>query len=100
MDDPKIEEALRRLRKFIISFRSHSRGSLARFKGKIEHRRMTKGTGNAVLELMLRDKILSYRDSMYFLDADNLAAHTGLSYIDCMECQFGAQAIVFVRRAI
>lgn len=100
MDDPKIEEALRRLRKFIISFRSHSRGSLARFKGKIEHRRMTKGTGNAVLELILRDKILSYRDPMYFLDADNLAAHTGLSYIDCMECQFGAQAIVFVRRAI
>ena len=100
MDDPKIEEALRRLRKFIISFRSHGRGSLARFKGKIEHRRMTKGTGQAVLELMLQENILSYSDSMYFLEADNLAAHTGLSYIDCMQCRFGAQAIEFVRKAI
>ena len=100
VDDPKIEEALRRLRKFVISFRSHSRGSLARFKGKIEHRRMTKGTGQSVLELMLHENILNYKDSMYFLNADNLTEHTGLTYIDCMECRFGEKAIEFVRSAV
>ena len=102
VDDPKVEEALRRLRKFVISFRSHGRGGLARFKGKVEHRRMTKGTGQGVLELMLREKILSYKDSdsMYFLHSDVLAAHTGLSYINCVEWRFGEKAIEFVRHAI
>ena len=99
-DDPMVEEALRRLRKFVISFRSHSRGSLARYSGKIEHRRMTKGTGQAVLELMLAKGILSLRESMYFLDADNLAALTGLSYLDCMECRFGEKAVEFVKEAL
>ena len=42
MKDPRIDEALRRFRKFVISFRAHGRGSLARFKEKIEHERMTK----------------------------------------------------------
>ena len=100
MDDPQTEEALRRLRKFVISFRSHSRGSLARFKGKIEHRRMTKGLGQAVLDLMLQSNILNYSDSMYYLDPDILAKHTGLSYIDCMECRYTPEAIRFVRQAI
>ena len=99
-DDPMIEEALRRLRKFVISFRSHSRGSLARYKEKIEHRRMTKGAGQAVLNLMLEEEILNFKDSMYFLYADRLAAQTGLSYLDCMECHFGTAAIEFVQRAI
>ena len=99
-DDPKIEESLRRLRKFVISFRSHDKGSLARYKGKIEHRRMTKGAGQGVLDLMLADNILSYADSMYYLDADSLAACTGLSYLDCMECRFGTKAIEFVQRAL
>ncbi len=100
LDDPQTEEALRRLRKFVISFRSHSRGSLARFKGKIEHRRMTKGLGQAVLELMLQTDILNYSDSMYYLNPDILATHTGLSYIDFMECRYSPEAIEFVRQAI
>ena len=99
-DDPRIAEALRRLRKFVISFRSHSRGSLARFKGKIEHRRMTKGTGQAVLDLMRSEEIVSVDDSMYFLNVDRLSEETALSYLDCMEFRFGAKAVEFVRRAI
>ena len=100
MDDPQTEEALRRLRKFVISFRSHSRGSLARFKGKIEHRRMTKGPGQAVLELLLQTKVLTYNDSMYFLNPDILAANTGLSYIDFMECRYTPETMNFVRQAL
>ena len=99
-DDDLVEEALRRLRKFVISFRSHSRGSLARFRGKIEHRRMTKGTGRAVLDQMLAEGILELRESMYFLDPDRLAETTGLSYLDCMECRFGERAVEFVQRAV
>ena len=61
---------------------------------------MTKGTGRAVLDLMLAEKIVSVNDSMYFLDADRLAAQTALSYLDCMEFRFGPKAVEFVQRAI
>ena len=100
VDDPKVEEALRRLRKFVISFRSHSRGSLARYQGKIEHRRMTKGTGQYVLRLMVAKEILELNNSMYFLDSNRLADLTGLTYMDCMNWRFGRQAMEFVRMAL
>ena len=34
VEDAGIDEALRRLRKFVIAFRSHSKGNLARYRGK------------------------------------------------------------------
>jgi hypothetical protein len=98
--DPRVEEALRRFRKFVISFRSHSKGALARTKHKLEHERMTKGAGNAVLRLLVADGILSLQGSMYFLDPDRLAAQTGTSYRDCMARRFGAKAVAFVQRAL
>src|SRR6185312_10023612 len=67
--DKNIDEALRGLRRLILAFRSHSRGRLARFQDKIEHRRITKGAlGVAIRERMLRDKILTLEGNMYFLN--------------------------------
>jgi hypothetical protein len=99
-DDPRISEALRRFRKFIISFRSHSKGNLARFRAKLEHARMTKGSGNAILELLVSDKILTLSGSMYYLDPDRLGKITGATYVDCMSRNFGDGAISFVRRVL
>ena len=97
-DDPRINEALRRFRKFIISFRSHSKGNLARFRAKLEHARMTKGSGKAILELLVSDKILTLSGSMYYLDPVRLGKITGTTYIDCMNRNFGEGAIAFVKR--
>lgn len=99
-EDPRVDEALRRLRKFVIACRSHSRGRLGRFKGKIEHARMTKGTGQKVLDLMMAEGVLSLEGSIYFLDPDQLAAQAGTNYGDCMARRFGAEAVAFVRRAL
>lgn len=99
-DDPRISEALRRFRKFVIAFRSHSKGNLARYKHKIEHARMTKGAGAAVLKLMLSEQILSLNGSMYFLDPDRLGKLTGASYADCMTRQFNAATIDFIKRSL
>ena len=98
--DPGVDEALRRLRKFVISFRSHSRGALGRTKHKLEHERMTKGSGQAVLNLLVAERILSLQGSMYFLDPDRLAAEAGTNYRDCLARRFGAKTITFVRRAL
>jgi hypothetical protein len=72
-----VDEALRWLRLFVIAFRSHGKGALARYKHKIEQDRMTKGAGQAVLNLMVADRILSLQGPMYFLDPDRLATQGG-----------------------
>lgn len=98
--DPRTEEALRRFRKFVISFRSHSKSALKRFAGKIEHERMTKGTGRAVLNHMLATGILSTDGSMYTLYADRLAAVTNASFLSLMGRHFPDTAVAFVQEAI
>jgi hypothetical protein len=102
IDNPKLDEALRRFRKFVISFRSHSKGSLARYRHKIEHERMTKGTGQAVLNLLTEEKSLSLDSgkSMYFLDPSRLSTVAGANYYDTMARKFDQKTIAFVRRAI
>lgn len=98
--DPRLDEALRRFRKFVISFRSHSKGSLKRYAAKLEHARMTKGTGRAVLNHMLKNKILSTNGSMYTLDPDALAEHADASYTSVMSRAFSKKTIAFVEDAI
>ena len=99
-DDPGTKEALHRLRKFVIAFRSHGKGRLARFRKKLEHSRMTKGPGREILNAMVRRRILTREQSMYFLDAGRLAELTGVTYVDCMAGRFPPEAVTFVRRAI
>lgn len=98
--NPKVDEALRRLRKFVIAFRSHGRGSLGRYKHKIEHERMTKGAGRAILDLMIEDKILSLQGSQYHLDPEQLSARAGTTYRECMARRFRPKTIAFAQRAL
>ena len=99
-EDERVDEALRRFRKFVIAFRSHSKGGLARFKDKIEHARMTKGMGQTVLNRMLAEKIVRLEGPMYFLDPIQLSEKTGSTYADCMARKFGSAAIEFAKRSL
>ena len=77
------DKALRGIRRLVLAFRSHSRGRLARFQDKIEHRRITKGAlGEAIRGRMIRDGILSLEGNMYYLDSAMLGRVTGASYQD------------------
>jgi hypothetical protein len=81
--DPRMAEAQRALRRLCISFRSHSKGRLARYKGKVEHFRMTKGAlGVALRERLVGDKVLSLEGSMYFLEPDLLGSRVGVGFQD------------------
>ena len=100
VQDPRTAEALRRFRKFVISFRSHSKGALKRFARKLEHERMTKGTGRAVLKHMLTTGIVSTDGSMYTLYPDKLAQVADASYVSIMGRHFSDGAIAFVQEAI
>ena len=99
-DNRQLDEALRRFRNFVIYFRSNRYGGLARYQGSVNHRRMTKGPGQAVLDLMLREGILTLEQPMYFLNAQRLSDLTGMSFRDCMTRNFSPEAISFVGQAL
>ena len=81
--DPRIADAQRALRRLCISFRSHSKGRLARYKGKVEHFRMTKGAlGVALRERLVADKVLSLEGQMYFLEPNVLGEKVGVNFQD------------------
>jgi hypothetical protein len=81
--DPRMAEAQRGLRRLCISFRSHSKGRLARYKGKVEHFRMTKGAlGIALRERLLADQVISLEGSMYYLDPEALGKIVGVGFQD------------------
>lgn len=100
VENPLVEEGLRRLRKFITAFRSHSKGNLARYRRKIEHERMTKGTGASVLKALIDGRIITLDDSMYVLDPDRLGEIVGATYAQAVSRQFGEKTVEFVRTAI
>lgn len=100
-ENPKTGDALRALRRLVMAFRSHSKGRLARYKGKIEHQRMMKGAvGEAVLGQLLKDSVITLEGAMYYLDADELGAVVGASYADVNLKRYSDRTRDYVRRAI
>ena len=98
--DPRVDEALRRFRKFVVEFRAHGHGDLARSRRKIESARMTKGTGQAVLEAMINSGIVERDQARYYLQTGPLGELTGTTYESCMAYQFGSKAVAFVENAL
>jgi len=96
--NPQLDEALRRLRKFVVIFRSHSRPRLGKCRDKIEDTKMTKGTGQAVLNLLRSENILSLEGHMYYLDPAKLGEVAGVSYFDCMSKKFNQKVVGFVSK--
>lgn len=72
----------RRFRRIALAFRSHSRGTLARLKHKIEHQRVLQGpVGANLLQKLCDDGILILRASThYFWMSDTADRLLGISY--------------------
>lgn len=97
----EIAQARLAIRRLVIAFRSHSKGRLARFAKKIEHRRMTKGElGTVVREAMLDEGILSLEGNFYFLDANKLGEVVNATYFDLNKKQFNPQMDNWIRAKI
>ena len=78
-----IKEKYKRLRKIITLFRSHSKGSLARLKDKINHIRVIKNDeGRAVLKALLDSGILTQDHKMYHIDQENFSEKLGVNWTD------------------
>jgi hypothetical protein len=82
-DDERLHRVYRRFRRIVMTLRSHSKGSLARVKHKIEHARVLQGEiGKALLRQIVEDGILILRDNFYHLVPEKAAELTGVSWID------------------
>ena len=81
--DPLIKEKYFRLKRILMEFRSHSKGSLAKYRDKIQHQRVLKNeTGEMVLSKLLSDGVLVRDDKFYHLDQERLNERLGVSWHD------------------
>lgn len=99
-ENPRIDEALRRLKKMLRLFRSHSRNQLAKYRQAIDHRRRTKGTGQAVLDHLKREGVITINGPMYYLDADLLSERVGLSFQDVRTTRYSGKTLEFLEAAL
>ena len=90
--NPLVEEALRRFRMFVLSFRSVKARNLERHQNKIEGTRMVKGTGQAVLNMMMQRDMVSRNQARYSLSTDRLAELTSMTYSDFLTRNFTREA--------
>jgi hypothetical protein len=99
--DPGMADAQRSLRRLCISFRSHSKGRLARYQGKVEHFCMTKGQlGIALRQRLVEDKVLSLEGSMYFLEPKILGEKVGVSFQDLKMKHYSPQSHAYLQNVL
>lgn len=96
--DPEVLERLRRLRKILLLFRARGMGKLAKFKGAIDHDRRSRGSGAAIRDLLLQERVLYEDGRVYVLDTDRLREVLGLTFLEIRSATVNAQTIAFLRR--
>ena len=82
--DESFKEKYLRLRRILLTLRSHKRGGLARYKGKIEHRRVlppeVSDVGTKVLTALRKSEILTLDGVLYRLDGARSDEVLGISW--------------------
>ena len=95
---PEFGERLRRLRKILVLFRSGGKGQLAKYKEAIDAGRRSRGSGAAVRDLLLEERVLYEKGRVYVLDTDRLSEVLGLSFQEIRSAAVNAKTIDFLRR--
>jgi len=96
--DPDLRQKYFRLRRILLEFRSHSRGTMARYRPKIEHERTLKNEmGVSVLRKLVEDKILSLQGNHYILDPEGLNTHLGVTWTDLRKGEMPETLVSYLR---
>jgi hypothetical protein len=75
-----------KLRKILTHFRSHSKGTMAKLRAKVENERVAGGdVGRPVLERLVNDGILVPEGVFYFLQPANVDKFLGVSWMRLRE---------------
>ena len=85
-DDEQILLAFTKLRRMILMFRSHSKGTLARICSKIDSRIKKNSLGRVIIESLLEDKVLYTDNLYYYINNERFASVIGVKYDDIRSC--------------
>ncbi len=100
-ENPHIQEVYRRLRRIVTTLQSHSKGSLARVKDKIEHRRILKNEmGRALLDKLRQDNIMLLKGKFYHWNPEIGDRVLGASYYDFCQRRLTPETIAYLNQFI
>lgn len=96
--DPLLKEKYLRLKRILVHFRSHSRGSMAKYKNKVDNERVAgNDIGQAVLRQLLKDGILTLEGAFYFMHPENVDTHLGVSWQDLKKGRISDKLVQYLR---
>jgi hypothetical protein len=94
---PEVREKYLKLRKILTHFRSHSRGTLAKLKAKVENERVAgNDTGRPVLDRLVADRILVPQGLFYFLEPSKVHDHLGVSWTELREGEVNTKLVKYL----
>ena len=100
-DGGQMHEVYRRFRRIVTCLQSHSRGGLARYRAKVEHRRVLKGgVGRALLDRLVKDGIMKLEREFYHWVPDRADALLRVSWHDLRLWQRSPELNVYLQRFI
>ena len=90
--EENVLKAYHRFKRIATSLQSHGKGTLARTKRKIDHRRVLQGAlGQGLLNQLLEDQILTLTSGRYFWNPDIAGPLLGVSWQDLRSGQIRSQ---------
>lgn len=93
-----VRERYLKLRKILTHFRSHSRGSLAKLRAKVENERVAGNeAGRPVLDRLLQDGVLVPEGKFYFLHPGRVDQFLGVSYFGLRDGEVNEKLIAYLR---
>jgi len=87
-----------KLRKILTHFRSHSRGTMAKLRAKVENERVAgNDVGRPVLERLVKDGILVPDGRFYFLEPANVDKFLGVSWVRLKEGDVNKKLVEYLQ---
>jgi len=96
-DDYELKEKYLRFRRIVTTLRSHSKGVLARYKYKIEHRRVLQNDiGRAILDALIKKGILYSDQKFYKWNPGPANQYLGIDYKAVSQMQVSSKLDQFL----
>ena len=99
LDDSMLQEKYRRLRRIFSEFASHKRGGLAKYRHKVEHKRVLRNQlGKQILETLIKEGILRKDGSFYHIESDQCDKILGISWQQLRQYKSSSRLEEFLKR--
>lgn len=95
--DPRMREKFLRLKRILQEFRSHGKGTLGKYRHKIEHERVLRNDmGRAILARLISDEILTLEGEFYILHQEEVSEHLGITWLDLRKGRTTDQLLAYL----